>query len=114
MKDKSFFCKQIKKIMLEKNFTQQDLADKLGITQTVVSRWVRGARNPSLNTIKKIAKIFNIPLNYFLEDYDDTKNKEKKSLSFEKILKKHEEEIQFLKDKIKVLEKKLKRKEEFN
>ena len=96
--EKNFFCKQIKKIMVEKNLTQQDVAGKLGVAQTVVSRWVRGARNPSLATIKKLALIFDVPLGYFLENY-----KENEKDINERLLLMEEENLKINKEILKIL-----------
>ncbi len=38
------------------NITQKELAERSGIKQSNISRLERGTYNPSLNTLKKIAK----------------------------------------------------------
>lgn len=75
-KREAFFSKQLRKIMFDKNITQQKLAKELGIAQTDISRWLGGHRNPSLKSIEKIADYFSVPLNYFIENFKDTKNKD--------------------------------------
>ena len=51
---------QIIKAMLDaredKNLTQKDLAEITGINQADISRLERGSANPSLKTIKRLAK----------------------------------------------------------
>ena len=69
MKDKkTFFCSRLKKIMFDKNITQQQLADKLNVAQTIISRWVRGNFNPNMNSVKKLATALDVPVSYFMED----------------------------------------------
>ncbi len=49
----------IKQIILarnESNMTQKELAERAGIKQSNISRLERGTYNPSLNSLKKIAK----------------------------------------------------------
>ena len=61
-KKNTFFTEQIKKLMLEKGLTQQDLADKLNVTKANVSVYLNAKRNPKPATIHKIAKALNIKL----------------------------------------------------
>jgi repressor LexA len=53
--------------MKEAGLTQQKLADKLGITNPVVNVWVTGKRNPTIESLKKIAAATNKPYSYFIE-----------------------------------------------
>ena len=43
----------------ELNITQKELADRTGIKQSNISRLEKGTYNPSLNSLKKIAKGLN-------------------------------------------------------
>ena len=47
--------KQIIQARTEQNLTQQELADKIGIKQSNISRLESGHYNPSLDFLKKIA-----------------------------------------------------------
>ena len=66
-KEKTFLGKQLKDFMYEKRITQQQLAAKLGVDQTMISHWITGARNPNLNTLKRLSSALDIPFNMFLE-----------------------------------------------
>ncbi|MBQ3835262.1 MAG: helix-turn-helix transcriptional regulator, partial [Elusimicrobia bacterium] len=70
---KTFFAKQFRNIMIERNIRQQDLANKLNVGQTMISQWLTGTRNPNLNTIKRLASALNIPMQYFIEDTNTNK-----------------------------------------
>lgn len=50
----------IKKYRAEKKLTQKELADELYVTAQAVSRWENSEVEPSINTIIKIAEIFEI------------------------------------------------------
>ena len=39
---------------------QSDLADKLGVSQSSVSHWINGNKYPRIDTIEKMAEIFNV------------------------------------------------------
>ena len=62
------FGKKLEKALLDKNLSRENLAKKLGITVAMISNWTTGYRNPSLTSIKKIAKTLNLPLDYFLNE----------------------------------------------
>ncbi len=50
------------------SMTQQELGDKLGgVSRQNVSHMERGMRAISLNTARKLAKFFNVPIEYFLD-----------------------------------------------
>ncbi len=81
MKNQNFLGEQLKKIMFEKKLTQKEVADKIGVEQTVISRWARGAAEPTLASVKKLAEVFGVGLNYFLENYENKKVEKTKILN---------------------------------
>lgn len=44
----------------QQGMTQQDLADKMHVTDKAVSKWERGISYPDINTIPKLAETLNI------------------------------------------------------
>ena len=65
------FAQRVKELRIEKNWTQKDLADKLGYNTSAVSEWENRGKEPNYDTLIKISKIFNVSLGYLLgEDYD--------------------------------------------
>lgn len=54
--------KSIKKYRTEKNMTQKDLANILNVTPQAVSRWEAGEVEPSIDTLKQMATIFECSL----------------------------------------------------
>ncbi|MBQ3834971.1 MAG: helix-turn-helix transcriptional regulator [Elusimicrobia bacterium] len=71
------FSTQLKKIMKEKKITQQELADKIGVYQTMVSHWLRGIKNPTLTSLKKIADALEISVSCLIGEETNENNKEK-------------------------------------
>jgi len=52
--------RNIRKIRIEKNFTQEYMAEEMSISQTYYSKIERGEKDITLSQIVKITKIFNI------------------------------------------------------
>lgn len=50
----------------ERHFTQQDLADKLGLTFQAVSKWERGENLPDSYTLIELAKLYNCTVDEIL------------------------------------------------
>ena len=57
---------QIRKYRTQTGMTQQNLADMLFVTAQAVSRWEHGEVEPSLVTIKEMARIFNVTVDELL------------------------------------------------
>lgn len=60
--------------VLRKNnkLSQEDLAEKLGVTRQTISKWELGQTYPSINQAKELSKIFNISLDELVNN--DIKN----------------------------------------
>ena len=59
-KYRSVFISNLTKYMNAKEINQTDLAKRLQVNKSVVSSWLKGTRYPRMNTMEKIAAIFNI------------------------------------------------------
>lgn len=62
---------RLKELRLEKELTQKELAEKLGITQDSISLWEKGKRIPDTGYIIKLCEIFQISADYLLGRTDD-------------------------------------------
>jgi len=71
------FTQKLKQLRLERGLSQQQIADKLGISNQAYSRWETGKFSPNLQSLEKIAKTLNVPIEELLSN---------KPLSLEKIL----------------------------
>lgn len=49
---------QAKKLLEEKNWNQNDLAENSGVSITQINRLINGVGYPSLRTLEKVAKVF--------------------------------------------------------
>ncbi len=65
---KKDFIEILLDLLKEKDLSQRDLANGLKIGEGVVSRWLSGKAEPTNKSIGKLAKFFNVPVTYFLDD----------------------------------------------
>lgn len=54
----------LKDLRKSRNMTQKKLAEKLNITEATVSRYEGGTANPPFETMRSIAAIFNVTMDY--------------------------------------------------
>lgn len=61
---------RLKQLRLEKKLTQQELSRILGFGRTTVNEWEVKGNEPNIDTLMKIAKFFEVSLDYLvgLED----------------------------------------------
>lgn len=60
------FGHKLKALRIQNELTQSQLAQKLGLTKSVVSAYETGLRLPSYDVLIHLAKIFNVSTDYFL------------------------------------------------
>jgi transcriptional regulator with XRE-family HTH domain len=56
------FGKRVRLLRMEKEWTQEKLAEETGFHRTYIGMVERGERNPSLKNIEVFANTFNLPL----------------------------------------------------
>lgn len=65
---------RIKTLRQQKNMTQKDLAEKLHLSNNVVSKWELGQSEPDINALYQLARIFDISIGeLFGEEVNQTK-----------------------------------------
>ena len=60
------FGNTLKTLRIKENMTQAQLAQKLGLTKSVISAYETGLRLPSYDILIHIAKIYNVSTDYLL------------------------------------------------
>ncbi|MGE5456520.1 MAG: helix-turn-helix domain-containing protein [Ignavibacteriales bacterium] len=60
----------------KKNLSQAELARKISISSQAVGKWERGESIPDLITFNEIAKVLDVDLNYFSDDFESKEIKE--------------------------------------
>lgn len=66
------FAKQLKKYRLEKNYSQDTLADQLFISRQAISKWENGDSTPDLENLVKLAEIFDVTLDQLVRGKEST------------------------------------------
>ena len=66
MKDYSIFGERVKLQLEKNNMSQRELAEKTGITEATISRYVSSERVPKATEIVKIANALNCSCDYLL------------------------------------------------
>ena len=60
------FPQIIKKLRLEKKLTQQEVADKIGITRPAYTAYESGKREPDFSMLQVLADLFGVSTDYLL------------------------------------------------
>ena len=61
------FAETLRSLREEKGYSQQQLAEKIYIDRTTVSKWEAGVRLPDIKMITRIAKALDMDVNTFLD-----------------------------------------------
>ena len=65
---KFIIAKNIQKLRQEKGMTQAELAEKLNYSDKSVSKWERGESLPDIVVLKSVADLFEVTLDYLVEE----------------------------------------------
>ena len=60
------FADTLKRLRTEKGLLQQELAKKLSVTRSTVSRWENGSRLPDVVIISRIAEVLDVDVNVLI------------------------------------------------
>ena len=61
------FGEKLKALRLGQGFTQQQLADRIGVAKSVVCYYESGSRYPSYDVLVRIARLFHTTTDYLLD-----------------------------------------------
>ena len=69
----------LKKIRKDNNLSQEDLAEKLGVSRQSVSKWEQGIAYPEMDKVLQLCKMFNLNIDEILNQDIDNVERNKKS-----------------------------------
>ena len=82
------FNQKLQELRKQKGLTQEELAERLYVTRTAVSKWESGRGYPNLDSLKAISRLFNVSIDTLLSGSElltlaaeDTRRREKHSRS---------------------------------
>lgn len=67
MNENKTFSDVMVELRKKQNLTQQDIANKLHITDKAVSKWERGLSYPDITSISKLASILGVDSSYLID-----------------------------------------------
>ena len=107
------FSERLKELRKKANFTQVEVAEKLGISQPAYASWERRVKKPTQENLVKIAQVLNVYVDYLVGNSEE-KSDELDNIEFlfrmnSKGLTKEEKEvfkkelIEFMEDRRKIM-----------
>ena len=82
MKNQTFGA-MIATLRKEQGMTQLELAEKMGVTDKAVSKWERDLSLPDVNSIPRLAEIFNVTVDEIMQIKADAKKTAEKGKASE-------------------------------
>ena len=79
--------KRIAELRKKKGLTQNELAEKMHVTDKAVSKWERDLSYPDINAIAKLAEVLEVPVNDLLNTKIQNTSKQKDNGLIDLILK---------------------------
>ena len=62
----TLFAERLKKLRMDKNISQVQLAEQMFVTQSTVARWENGSRLPDAIMISRLSKLLDVDVNALL------------------------------------------------
>lgn len=59
-------AKRLKELRDERHFTQQSVADSLGVDRTTYTIYEKGTSNPTINSLRLLSKLYNVSVDYLI------------------------------------------------
>ena len=88
MKGQNMFSQNLQKLRAEKNISQEQLADKIGVSRQSISAWESGKSSPELEKLIALSELFEISLDELTGEISTKKanfNKKEYEKSYQKI-----------------------------
>lgn len=63
---KNLFSERLRELRKNKNLSQKDLGDIIGVAANSISQYESGVREPSVEILNKLADLFNVSIDYLL------------------------------------------------
>jgi len=67
----SYIGSKVKKVRLQQEMTQQQVADQCGLSKSMISKIEHGKVMPTIATLSKIAHTLNVKVSLFMEDSEN-------------------------------------------
>lgn len=75
------FGEKLKQLRKEKNYSQEELAEKLSVSRQAVTKWETDAGTPDIENIKAISALFGVSLDELILGKEDEESDNKKNVT---------------------------------
>jgi len=99
-----YAAKKLKELRIQRNLTQEKLAEELNINQQQIARYENNLRQFKQDFLYQLAEYFNVSINYFFPNENHLKNNDDLQL-LEQISNLSDEKKKMLKDFLKIINK---------
>lgn len=65
---------KLKELIKKNKTSQEEVAEKIGVSQTAVGKWINGRRQPTFSHLEALSKLFNMSTKEFLFGNHDEKS----------------------------------------
>ena len=65
------FYENLKNVREKKGISQKEMAERIGVAKSTYSMYESGSREPNLQTIRKIANVLDVSIEYLMNGYVD-------------------------------------------
>ncbi len=62
------FSQKLKRLRQEKNWSQEKLAEEIGVKRLAINKYESGQTKPSAETLQRISEVFGVSIDYLLAD----------------------------------------------
>lgn len=76
------FNEKLINLRKENGMSQEELGDRLGVTRQTISKWELGQATPNMTNLNELGTLFNVSINYLVDDNCDTYNKKQFKVGF--------------------------------
>jgi transcriptional regulator with XRE-family HTH domain len=63
------FCNNLKRTRHECNFTQKEIAQKLGVVDSCYANWEQGRTEPNIDMLRKLSNILEVSLDELINTH---------------------------------------------
>lgn len=79
--------RNIKRLLDERDVSNAQLAEALGLSESAVGKWILGRNSPKVGTMQKIADYFSVNMSDLVEEQPQFKQSSKRRYLMDKIAK---------------------------
>ena len=70
------FTQKLKELRRNRRLSQGELSKVFNVAQQTVGKWESGLAYPNIDTLKQVAKYFNVSIDYLLDNENENTKKE--------------------------------------